>query len=64
MVQIVGTSKNFENKNIHTEVEEESMIVRNKTKSYGPSTPPNYTNAKRRKGIPHRAPTGALIMEY
>lgn len=40
------------------------MIVRNKTKSYGPSTPPNYTNAKRRKGIPHRAPTGALIMEY
>ncbi|XP_022882158.1 uncharacterized protein LOC111399146 [Olea europaea var. sylvestris] len=62
--KIVGTSKNFENKKIHTEVEEESMIVRNKTKSYGPSTPPNYTNAKRRKGIPHRAPTGALIMEY
>ncbi|XAR54804.1 hypothetical protein NMG60_11030107 [Bertholletia excelsa] len=36
--------------------------------SFTPSTPPptmvNYRTAKRRKGIPHRAPLGALIMQY
>ncbi|KAF5938712.1 hypothetical protein HYC85_022971 [Camellia sinensis] len=36
--------------------------------SFTPSTPPptvvNYRTAKRRKGIPHRAPMGGLIIEY
>lgn len=36
--------------------------------SFTPSTPPptsvNYRNAKRRKGIPHRAPLGGLIIQY
>ncbi|GAB4857841.1 hypothetical protein Ancab_015747 [Ancistrocladus abbreviatus] len=38
------------------------------TQSFSPSTPPptavNYRSAKRRKGIPHRAPLGGLIIEY
>ncbi|XP_004301776.1 PREDICTED: uncharacterized protein LOC101293403 [Fragaria vesca subsp. vesca] len=40
----------------------------NKVHSFSPSTPPptsaNYRTAKRRKGIPHRAPMGGLIIEY
>ncbi|KAI9125332.1 hypothetical protein K1719_003948 [Acacia pycnantha] len=36
--------------------------------SFTPSTPPptsaSYRTAKRRKGIPHRAPMGGLIIEY
>lgn len=40
----------------------------NKIQSFTPSTPPptsvNYRTAKRRKGIPHRAPMGGLIIEY
>ncbi|KAJ8774460.1 hypothetical protein K2173_016906 [Erythroxylum novogranatense] len=39
-----------------------------KDHSFSPSTPPptsvNYRTAKRRKGIPHRAPLGGLIIEY
>ncbi|KAM7525437.1 hypothetical protein LguiA_015339 [Lonicera macranthoides] len=40
----------------------------NKFQSFSPSTPPptvvNYRTAKRRKGIPHRAPMGGLIIQY
>uniref|UniRef100_D6MKH3 Transcription factor n=1 Tax=Lycoris longituba TaxID=272140 RepID=D6MKH3_9ASPA len=40
----------------------------NVIQSFSPSTPPptlvNYRSAKRRKGIPHRAPFGSLILEY
>ncbi|XP_059307058.1 protein RGF1 INDUCIBLE TRANSCRIPTION FACTOR 1-like [Lycium ferocissimum] len=40
----------------------------NKVQSFIPSTPPptsvNYRTAKRRKGIPHRAPMGGLLIEY
>ncbi|XP_058191035.1 protein RGF1 INDUCIBLE TRANSCRIPTION FACTOR 1-like [Rhododendron vialii] len=40
----------------------------NKVQSFSPSTPPptsvNYRVAKRRKGIPHRAPMGGLMIEY
>ncbi|KAK4728317.1 hypothetical protein R3W88_021305 [Solanum pinnatisectum] len=36
--------------------------------SFSPSTPPptsvNYRTAKRRKGIPHRAPMGGLVISY
>lgn len=36
--------------------------------SFSPSTPPptsvNYRTAKRRKGIPHRAPMGGLVIGY
>lgn len=39
----------------------------NKAPSFTPSTPPrtavNYRTAKRRKGIPHRAPMGGLALE-
>ena len=39
-----------------------------KVQSFTPSTPPptsvNYRTAKRRKGIPHRAPMGGLVIEY
>ena len=39
-----------------------------KVQSFTPSTPPptsvNYRTAKRRKGIPHRAPMVGLIIEY
>ncbi|GMJ12508.1 hypothetical protein HRI_004920000 [Hibiscus trionum] len=42
---------------------------KNKVQSFSPSTPPptsvnHRTSAKRRKGIPHRAPMGGLIIEY
>ncbi|KAJ4728669.1 PLATZ transcription factor family protein [Melia azedarach] len=40
----------------------------NKVQSFSPSTPPptavNYRMGKRRKGIPHRAPMGGLMIEY
>lgn len=40
----------------------------NKVQSFSPSTPPptaaSFRTAKRRKGIPHRAPMGGLIIEY
>ena len=40
----------------------------NKVQSFSPSTPPptpaSHRAAKRRKGIPHRAPMGGLIIEY
>ncbi|KAK8710688.1 hypothetical protein V6N13_146001 [Hibiscus sabdariffa] len=40
----------------------------NNVPSFIPSTPPptsvNYRTAKRRKGIPHRAPMGGLIVEF
>ncbi|CAN0908150.1 Protein RGF1 INDUCIBLE TRANSCRIPTION FACTOR 1 [Linum grandiflorum] len=39
-----------------------------KMESFSPSTPPptstSFRTAKRRKGIPHRAPMGGLIIEY
>ena len=39
-----------------------------KIHSFSPSTPPptsgNFRAAKRRKGIPHRAPMGGLIIEF
>ncbi|KAL4376919.1 hypothetical protein GQ457_02G028380 [Hibiscus cannabinus] len=41
---------------------------KSKVQSFRPSTPPptavNYRTAKRRKGVPHRAPMGGLIIEY
>ncbi|KAJ6840763.1 uncharacterized protein M6B38_118540 [Iris pallida] len=41
----------------------------NLIQSFSPSTPPptavvNYRSAKRRKGTPHRAPFGSLILEF
>ncbi|XP_074576122.1 protein RGF1 INDUCIBLE TRANSCRIPTION FACTOR 1-like isoform X2 [Curcuma longa] len=40
----------------------------NVTHSFTPSTPPptaaSFRSAKRRKGIPHRAPFGSLILEF
>ncbi|XP_006590432.1 protein RGF1 INDUCIBLE TRANSCRIPTION FACTOR 1 isoform X1 [Glycine max] len=77
--KIVGTSKKFRKKKMLAETEgsngEESIngisneSGRNKIQSFTPSTPPptvvNYRTAKRRKGVPHRAPMGgALIIEY
>ncbi|XP_048141587.1 protein RGF1 INDUCIBLE TRANSCRIPTION FACTOR 1-like [Rhodamnia argentea] len=42
--------------------------VSNKVQTFSPSTPPptapSYRIAKRRKGIPHRAPMGGFVIEY
>lgn len=49
------------NNNIH------SRQMKIKYQSFTPSTPPptsvNYRTTKRRKGIPHRAPLGGLVIE-
>lgn len=70
--QIAGTSK----KNIRLDVDvggsdsEESIngikrMMKNKIQNFSPSTPPQTcTSGKRRKGIPHRAPTGGIIIEF
>lgn len=69
--KIVGTSVNFERKSDSEESYSSSSHGRqksNKIQSFTPSTPPptivNYRTAKRRKGIPHRAPMGGLMIEY
>nr|CAL25342.1 putative zinc-binding protein [Platanus x hispanica] len=75
--KIVGTSKNYQKKKrsqATTSDSEESYSGRSlasekiKVQSFTPSTPPptvvNYRTAKRRKGIPHRAPMGGLIIEF
>ncbi|OVA02932.1 Protein of unknown function DUF597 [Macleaya cordata] len=75
--KIVGTSKNHHRKKKRSTASdsEESYSSttthsheKNKIQSFTPSTPPptvvNYRTAKRRKGIPHRAPMGGLIIEY
>ncbi|KAL2921458.1 hypothetical protein RDABS01_012949 [Bienertia sinuspersici] len=51
-----------------------SYNYKKKLQSFSPSTPPrtasagsgavNYRSAKRRKGVPHRAPLGALLIQY
>ncbi|GFQ02206.1 hypothetical protein PHJA_002364500 [Phtheirospermum japonicum] len=43
-------------------------VIKSKIQSFTPSTPPrtammNFRSTKRRKGVPHRAPTGALFIE-
>ncbi|KAJ9707185.1 hypothetical protein PVL29_002260 [Vitis rotundifolia] len=78
--KIVGTSKNFQKRQHQQPAtassdSEESYSssshgrqAKNNVQSFSPSTPPptavNYRTAKRRKGIPHRAPMGGLIIEY
>ncbi|KAK8471654.1 hypothetical protein PHAVU_003G284800 [Phaseolus vulgaris] len=77
--KIVGTSRNFEKKKKSTTMASDSEDSyssnsshgknnSNKVQSFTPSTPPptsvNYRTAKRRKGIPHRAPMGGLVIEY
>ncbi|XP_038991321.1 uncharacterized protein LOC120114503 [Hibiscus syriacus] len=74
--KIVGTSRNFPKKKMHISAvasdSEDSYSCsslgkvknyNNKVQSFSPSTPPP-TSAKRRKGIPHRAPMGGLVIEY
>jgi len=79
-LQIVGTSKSPQKKkkpstamSSDSEDSYSSNSVHGlqkncKVQSFTPSTPPptsvNYRTAKRRKGIPHRAPMGGLIIEY
>ena len=70
MTQIVGTSKNFQKKKSSmrdgSDGEEsnsnENDININKIQSFTPSTPPPYKIAKRRKGVPHRAPIGGGLI--
>ncbi|KAG6571658.1 hypothetical protein SDJN02_26292 [Cucurbita argyrosperma subsp. argyrosperma] len=74
--KIVGISKKFVKKRpaMGSDSEDSSSYSssRNKNRvvlqSFTPSTPPptlvSYRTAKRRKGIPHRAPMGGLIIEY
>ncbi|KAL2667544.1 hypothetical protein AAZV13_01G074800 [Glycine max] len=71
--KIVGTSRNFLKKKSAAMVSDSedsysSNSSHGKKNSFTPSTPPptfvNYRTAKRRKGIPHRAPMGGLVIEY
>ncbi|XP_010273157.1 PREDICTED: uncharacterized protein LOC104608771 [Nelumbo nucifera] len=75
--KIVGTSKNFQKKKRSPATASDSEDSysssshdhqKSKVRSFTPPTPPptvaNYRTAKRRKGIPHRAPFGGLIIEY
>ncbi|KAK7386614.1 hypothetical protein VNO78_26948 [Psophocarpus tetragonolobus] len=78
--KIVGTSRNFQKKKKSTAMASDSEDSYSSNSSHGkknihrvvqsftPSTPPptsvNYRTAKRRKGIPHRAPMGGLLIEY
>ncbi|KAL6581651.1 hypothetical protein OROMI_007574 [Orobanche minor] len=76
--KISGTSKNFQMEKIRTDSdfydydENTQMhiknVIRSKIQSFTPSTPPrtammNFRSTKRRKGVPHRAPTGGLSIE-
>lgn len=69
--QIVGISKKFQKQKKLGEEDgsegEESNSngsdrKSNKIQSFTPSTPPPYRIAKRRKGIPHRAPMGGSFL--
>ena len=69
--KIVGTSKSFRSKKLCIEEPEgsDSGGGNSRIPSFTPSTPPpaataTYRTAKRRKGVPHRAPLGALIIQY
>ncbi|CAI8589444.1 unnamed protein product [Vicia faba] len=68
--KIIGTSKKVQKQKKLSEedgsYDEESNSDRNKNKiqSFTPSTPPPYRIAKRRKGIPRRAPLGGSLIEY
>ncbi|CAK9160644.1 unnamed protein product [Ilex paraguariensis] len=77
--KIVGTSNNFKKKRMCMGMggsdSEESMNigvgsgrVKDRIRNFTPSTPPqaavNYRSAKRRKGVPHRAPMGGLTLQY
>ncbi|KAL5791445.1 hypothetical protein ACOSP7_000039 [Xanthoceras sorbifolium] len=52
----------------HGKLKKSNSNHNNKIQSFSPSTPPptaaSFRTAKRRKGIPHRAPMGGLIIEY
>ncbi|XP_057799110.1 protein RGF1 INDUCIBLE TRANSCRIPTION FACTOR 1-like [Salvia miltiorrhiza] len=71
--KIVGTSKNLPRKNKQwsekriSDSDDSYSSGSQNIPSFTPSTPPptsaNYRNAKRRKGIPHRAPMGGLTIE-
>ncbi|KAL8519725.1 hypothetical protein ACS0TY_010602 [Phlomoides rotata] len=54
--KIDGTSNNFQKKI-------EGSRIHKQMQSFTPSTPPQTMN-KRRKGVPRRAPTGGLLIEY
>ncbi|CAA2981794.1 Hypothetical predicted protein [Olea europaea subsp. europaea] len=72
--KVAGTSNKFEKKKKMWEWEESidgggtkrhNKQMKNKIQSFSPSTPPqSWSSGKRRKGIPHRAPTGGIIIEY
>jgi len=75
--KIVGTSKKFQNRNkigsltgsdseesCSTTTREDDQMMQSFTPSTPPPTSLNFRTAKRRKGIPHRAPLGGLTVEY
>ncbi|KAE8699908.1 PLATZ transcription factor family protein isoform 2 [Hibiscus syriacus] len=75
--KIVGTSKSFRKKKrqLHMGMAldsedsySSSSSSHGKPRNFSPSTPPptsvNHRTPKRRKGIPHRAPMGGLILEF
>ncbi|XP_031257255.1 uncharacterized protein LOC116117564 [Pistacia vera] len=70
--KIAGSSKNFQKRKMCNEINGLDAIshgnAKTKIQSFTPSTPPptaiSFRAAKRRKGIPHRAPLGGLIIQY
>ncbi|KAJ0110515.1 hypothetical protein Patl1_03512 [Pistacia atlantica] len=76
--KIAGTSKNFQKKRknrlaMGSDSEDSYSSSSHgklniKVQSFSPSTPPptaaSFRTGKRRKGIPHRAPMGGLLIEY
>ncbi|KAJ0052081.1 hypothetical protein Pint_03447 [Pistacia integerrima] len=76
--KIAGTSKNFQKKRknrlaMGSDSEDSYSSSSHgklniKVQSFSPSTPPptaaTFRTGKRRKGIPHRAPMGGLVIEY
>ncbi|KAK9191208.1 hypothetical protein WN943_019819 [Citrus x changshan-huyou] len=74
--KIAGTSKNFKKRKMCKEMDQGSDAEissnngssKSRTQSFSPSTPPptavSFRTAKRRKGVPHRAPMGGLLIEY
>lgn len=68
LLQPMASSDSEDSYSSSSSKQHNSSKTKTKLHSFSPSTPPptvsNYRMTKRRKGIPHRAPMGCLIVEY